>query len=323
MTKTDFVHVLSDAIQQHEGWLADTGKSWPNLNPGNLKFAHQQFATESPDGFAVFGNFYNGKQAQLNDLEAKIDAGHNTIEDILGVYAPSSDGNDVAAYVQSVIAFLAARNIPIGAEDPIDQFIANFKNPVVLVSINQIYAPDDWSSVHQSIAQCAAYMPAYAFSCRYSNADLSKDIIQVKQVYPAGSFSGVSAAASRQTLSSYNQGQVLNVLIYSGTIMQGAPEPWGGCEYQGIGEPNEPVSAVCSVMYQGPVFTDPTARILFHELIHELFDVTEQADDLHAYLIAHGGYPENLATDLEAVFAGNELNTPEAVSILEARKAAE
>ncbi len=322
MTRNDFIHVLSDAIQMHEGYT-DTSLSYKNFNAGNLKFAHQQFATEADNGFAVFGNFYNGKQSQLNDLNAKLDSGLVTIYDIINTYAPPSE-NDTDAYISDVVAFFNARNIPINSSTNIPAYLAGKAGsvpPVVFVAVNQLYAPKDWASIQSSIVQCARYMTGYAFSCRYSNADLSKDIIQVtQQIAPGGTFSGVSAAASRQALAAYNEGQLLNVLIYSGAIMQGAPEPWGGCEYQGVTEPEAKISAVSSVMYQGPVFEDPTARILFHELIHELFSLTEQTDKLHAYLLAHGGYPENLAIDLEAVFTGNDLNTPEALSNLEAEK---
>ena len=58
---------------------------------------------------------------------------------------------------------------------------------------------------------------------------------------------------------------------------------------------------------------DSTARIIFHELIHELFALTKQTDTLHAYLIAHGGYAQNLADDLRAVYNGGQLNTEIAV----------
>jgi hypothetical protein len=46
--------------------------------------------------------------------------------------------------------------------------------------------------------------------------------------------------------------------------------------------------------------------------------VTKQSDILHQYLIAHGGYQADTATDLLAVFDGNQLNTPSAILALEA-----
>ena len=304
---------------QHEGWSESTGLAWKNMNPGNLKFMHQEGATEGANGFAVFTNFYDGKQALNNDLDAKILSGLNTIEDIIHIYSPASDGNNTIAYIDSVIQFFADRNIIITQDTPIDQFIDEFEKPIVLIAVNQIFRPLDWASTQASIVQLAGYMTGYAFAAYYSNVDLSKDIVQVTQSIPPSTFSGVSANASAQAIAPYNHGEVLNVLLYSGTIMQGSPEPFGGCEYQNLTEPKAPVSSVASVMYNGPVFRDPTARLFFHELIHALFDLLDISDTLHEYLLSHGGYQENEAVDLLAVFNGAQLNSPQAIATLKTK----
>jgi hypothetical protein len=316
MNKNDFLHILSDAMQTHEGWVAEGGAAWPNFNPGNLKFAQQSGAVALPSGFAKFGNFYDGKQAQIMDLSYKL-AKHNTLEEIISVYAPPSD-NNTPAYIAAVIAYFATLNIVIGANDPIDQFLANFIKPTVLIAVNQLYNPADWHAVQAAIIQCAGYMPNYTFACHYSNADLTGDIVEVTNANPPGGiFSGISAAASQNVLAPYNDGQVLNLVIYDGKIMQGHSEPYGGCEFHGIKEPQAPISSVMSAMYNGPMFADALARVLWHELIHGLFDITQQTDILHAYLIAHGGYAQNTAADLEVVFTSDQLNTNAAVAILQ------
>jgi folate-dependent tRNA-U54 methylase TrmFO/GidA len=74
-------------------------------------------------------------------------------------------------------------------------------------------------------------------------------------------------------------------------------------------------------MYQGPAFVDPTAHVMFHELIHELFTLTKQTDVLHADLIAGQGYVADAAVDLLACYNGNQLNTPQAIANLEQEKA--
>ena len=317
MTQQDFVHILADAFQWREGWI-DGKPSVNNFNPDNLRFAHQPGATRGDNGFAYFTNFYDGKQAQINQIALWLTR-VNTIAEIVNIQAPESDGNDPIKYTNDVLDFLAERNIKMESETPIDQFIDECEVPVILLVINQLYMPDDWSSIQASIVQACGYMKEYTFSCRYSNASLSGDIVQVTQSVPPSTFSGVSAAAASQTIAPYNHGDVLNVILYSGTIMQGSPEPFGGCEYQNVTEPRAQISSVSSVMYNGPLFRDPTARVIFHELIHALFDLLDIPDTLHQYLLNHGGYAENEAVDLLAVFNGAQLNSPQAVATLKAK----
>ena len=91
MLKTDFIHLISDAVQQHEGWLATGGASYPNLNPGNLTFAEQPNAVAN-GRWAKFPTFWDGKQALNNDIGAKMTR-LNTIRDIITEYAPQSQND--------------------------------------------------------------------------------------------------------------------------------------------------------------------------------------------------------------------------------------
>lgn len=314
MIQNDFIHILADAIQEHEGWLESTGKAWPNLNPGNLHNVGQPGAGGNFGDEAKFDSFYDGKQAQLNDLKAKLNGGLNTIAKIITRYAPPHYGNDTAAYIAAVVKFFAARNFPIGADDDIPSYIANSKVPSVLVVINRLFKPLDWAAIQAAIAQCAKFMSGYTFSCRYSDTDLSASVIKIPTVIGPET-SVIDGNSTQKVIMPYAQGQTMAVMIYDGAVMQGHPEPAGGCEWQQF--KIAPVSAIASVIYEGPAFENGTARILFHELIHELFTLTEQKDSLHEYLEVNGGYLQNSVADLEAVFTGNKLNTPGAVFNLE------
>ena len=55
MNKSDFLHILSDAQQNHEGWSSLEGAAFPNFNPGNLTFIGQEGAVAN----GLFG-FLNG-----------------------------------------------------------------------------------------------------------------------------------------------------------------------------------------------------------------------------------------------------------------------
>jgi hypothetical protein len=315
MDSNTFLHILSDAQQEHEGWSETTGAAYPNLNPGNLKFVGQANAVASSNGFCKFNNFYDGKQAQLNDLTAKYNAGLHTLRAIITRYAPPKD-NDTDAYIATVVAFFKARNIVIDADEDIPTFINNFQKPVVLTVIDQMYDPPAWAAIQAAIVQNCAWMPNYTFSCRYSSASLVGHIISLQnQMPPGGQYSGPDGESVKQIIAPYNHGELMNIVLYSGTLLVGFPMPFGGCEYGGV--KLDPVSSVASAMFEGPSFVDSFARVIFHELIHELFDITQQGDSLHAYLIAHGGYAQNTEADLLAVFNGSSLNTPAAVATLE------
>ena len=91
MLKTDLIHILSDAIATHEGYAA-TSASFKNNNQGNLRFVGQAGAVAGPQNFCVFPDFWTGKQALNNDINAKMTR-LNTIRDIITEYAPPSQND--------------------------------------------------------------------------------------------------------------------------------------------------------------------------------------------------------------------------------------
>ena len=313
MTLKDFAHILADASQLHEGWgtLQSDGTyaqtdSTENMNPGNLNFASQPNATQN-GRWASFPDFYSGKQAQLNQLMLDLTR-YDTIASLVSSYAPPTE-NDTQAYINAIILFFAWRNLRIGPNDSISSFVRNCDKPVILIAVNQLYQPADWHAIQQVISQCASDTPGYTYSCRYSNQDISSGIETINTVI-SPTTAVISQAMTESVLLPYNEGQVGQVLIYSGAVMLGR-EPAGGCEWQGMDEGKEIASS--SVLYQGPMFVDPTARILFHEMDHMLFTLTAQEDTTHQYLMTHGGYAANLAVDLEAVYNGSDLNNANAI----------
>jgi hypothetical protein len=307
MLQNDFIGICADAIQFHEGW-ADGNPAVANNNPGNLRFADQPGATAGKD-FAIFPDFYAGRHALEADLKAKLSAGIDTVRDLITKYAPPNE-NNTEAYITTVLNYFAWRNIKIKDSDS----IAGATVPaVVLIDINGLWKPNDWHAVQQAISQVAEYMPQYCFSTRYTNTDLSAAVVNINVPPFTETMSAISEGATHDILAQLNDGQTMNIMVYDGSIQQGHKSAVGGCEYGGYTLP-VPESSFASVIYEGEAFIDSTARIIFHELIHELFALTKQTDTLHAYLIAHGGYAQNLADDLRAVYNGGQLNTVAAVA---------
>ncbi|MFI7782661.1 hypothetical protein EN46_02045 [Citrobacter amalonaticus] len=75
-----------------------------NNNPGNLNFAGQAGATlERPGGrFARFETAFDGLRALSRQLTLYAGRGINSIEKIISTWAPASDNNNTAAYIQAV-----------------------------------------------------------------------------------------------------------------------------------------------------------------------------------------------------------------------------
>lgn len=72
-----------------------------NNNPGNLNFAGQKGATleNGPDArFARFPTMLEGIAALDRQVMLYLKRGKNTIDQIIDIYAPSSDGNNTSAY---------------------------------------------------------------------------------------------------------------------------------------------------------------------------------------------------------------------------------
>jgi hypothetical protein len=100
------------AILTFEGFRPGT-KSWRHRNPGNLRAS--KMASRIQAGYAVFDSFGKGWDALMFDLSAKFrGAPHtstglgpeSTIQDLLKVWAPASDGNEPDTYARFVADFL-------------------------------------------------------------------------------------------------------------------------------------------------------------------------------------------------------------------------
>ncbi|EBC7109707.1 lytic transglycosylase [Salmonella enterica] len=75
-----------------------------NNNPGNFNFAGQAGATlERPGGrFARFETAFDGLRALSRQLVLYAGRGINSVEKIISTWAPASDNNNTAAYIQAV-----------------------------------------------------------------------------------------------------------------------------------------------------------------------------------------------------------------------------
>lgn len=114
---------LAKAIQYHEGWY-EGSRSWRNNNPGNLRYAGQMKAIGMDNqGFAIFATYGDGFDALIAQL--KLDALRHpewTLVDFLSNYAPSSDGNNVSAYVSSVVDSLRKSGYQVSSSTSLGEF---------------------------------------------------------------------------------------------------------------------------------------------------------------------------------------------------------
>lgn len=78
-----------------------------NNNPGNIRISTipwQGKVSPNTDGsFEQFINIATGYRNLIKNLESYIGAGYNTIPKMINEWAPEEDGNDTAAYIQSVL----------------------------------------------------------------------------------------------------------------------------------------------------------------------------------------------------------------------------
>ena len=103
------------AMASNEGWkpagtTATPGgsASYRRHNPGNLRSSPFMIRTEN--GFAVFETDMDGFAAFKWDIMQKARGntssglnGNSTLADLIRVWAPPSDGNNVEAYIQVVL----------------------------------------------------------------------------------------------------------------------------------------------------------------------------------------------------------------------------
>lgn len=122
---TDSANGTADWIKEHwgfdprnvgrtvRGWFGDdepyqigqaAKRGERNNNPGNLNFAGQAGAElERPGGrFARFETAFDGLRALSRQLMLYAGRGINSVEKIISTWAPASDNNNTAAYIQAV-----------------------------------------------------------------------------------------------------------------------------------------------------------------------------------------------------------------------------
>lgn len=105
---------LTLAMAEMEGWTtlaasptSSGSHSYRSHNPGNLRAS--PFAVAVVDGFAVFQTDEDGFAALRWDIRQKAKGntvtglnGESTLRELINKWAPSSDGNDPASYLQNV-----------------------------------------------------------------------------------------------------------------------------------------------------------------------------------------------------------------------------
>ena len=110
----DYLELVINAIIIHEGWFPANPKtgyigsrSWRNNNPGNLRSS--KFQNGATGSYATFESVKVGRKALRWDLTQKIKGntrtrlnGESTIEDLIKVYAPWKDNNNIEAYISSI-----------------------------------------------------------------------------------------------------------------------------------------------------------------------------------------------------------------------------
>ncbi|HGG0599413.1 TPA: lytic transglycosylase [Enterobacter roggenkampii] len=121
---TDSANSVAEWIKDKTGWdprsvgqtIRSIGEDEPdqigqaakrgerNNNPGNLNFAGQAGAElERPGGrFARFETAFDGLRALSRQLMLYAGRGINSVEKIISTWAPASDNNNTAAYIQAV-----------------------------------------------------------------------------------------------------------------------------------------------------------------------------------------------------------------------------
>lgn len=307
LTQNDFLYILGDAIQTHEGWGTLEAGVWiptrsvNNNNPGNIKFVGQAGVTPDADNFCVAPDFLTGKALQIHDLTLKLTK-YNTIREIISVYAPPSE-NNTEAYITAVVNFFIARGIPVTDTMPLADILA-LPVEMILVVINGLSTMANWNAAMQSLNFCVKYMPGFGISTRYVNATITAADFYPNPS-PIGNLYALNESFTRPLLAPWNEGQKLNALLYL-FINNTNNAVAGGVEYGGEAISfQEPGTAFCNVLFEGNVgsFVEYNGRAMFHEFIHCLFTLTGFQDYLHTYLVAHGGYAANLLVDLNVVYA--------------------
>lgn len=91
----------------HESTYGTAGVGKTHLNWGNLRSGKRQLGTTG--GFAVYRTWLDGLQDWLDLITTRyIARGLDTVEKIVPVYAPSSDGNAPLAYIKKIVTVVNA-----------------------------------------------------------------------------------------------------------------------------------------------------------------------------------------------------------------------
>lgn len=106
------VGTIASTIQSQEGYFPGS-VAYRNNNPGNLLFVGQAGATLGDRGFARFSSYDAGFDALQNQIQLYAGRGL-TIDQMMGIYAPASDGNNPAAYARRIAAALG-----VGVDTPL------------------------------------------------------------------------------------------------------------------------------------------------------------------------------------------------------------
>jgi len=142
----------------------DAPRGIRNNNPGNLNYARQNGATKEAGEngrFAVFSSMRDGISALHRQIQLYLQRGVNTIDSIVNKYAPSSDGNNVQAYIQQLVGATGkGANETLSGDDQGTVFklirgIINHENGKGYVSDQDILGGIQVGSVATSMRQSA------------------------------------------------------------------------------------------------------------------------------------------------------------------------
>lgn len=90
---------VASAISQIEGYNVAGSLAQRNNNPGNIRYVGQTGAVQGAGGFAAYPSPEAGQQALLDWVNSHSNL---TLTQALNVYAPPSDNNDTANYINFV-----------------------------------------------------------------------------------------------------------------------------------------------------------------------------------------------------------------------------
>ncbi len=113
-----FNSVGSDTQQASNIQIPQNTLAYANNNPGNLRFAGQDGASEGKGGFASFSSPQEGFNALQNQI--KLDAGRGlSLADFISKFAPPSE-NDTQNYIQQIASATSTNPTTPISQIPVD-----------------------------------------------------------------------------------------------------------------------------------------------------------------------------------------------------------